>query len=92
MKKNYRLRMLPPPERDPDDPDEPRETPPDDPREGEDDVVLGADRVTDPLDERPDEDDLDGAVNDRKTRSRTELGFVTRLPSAELARPTSLEG
>lgn len=81
--------MLPPPERDP---DEPRDAPLEDPREGDEVVVLGEERLTVPLEGRLDEEDLDGAVKDRKTLSRTELGRVTRLFPVELERPTSLEG
>jgi hypothetical protein len=66
--KTYFLRILPPPEREPEDPLEELREPEDpleEPREADEDPVLGVDRVTVPLEVRPADDDLLGAEKDR---------------------------
>ena len=90
------MRILPPPEREPEDPreappEEPREELLEEPRETDEDPVLGEDLVTVPLEDRPDVDLPLGDETKRYTLSNTELGLEIRLPW-ELCLPTSLEG
>ena len=63
---DYFFRMLPPPDRDPEDPlEDLPEDPPEEPRDTDEDPVLGADRVTDPLEDRPEDDVRLGGEKDR---------------------------